>query len=272
MVSSLTCVTRVDRRWSPLALSAEVVASSPRPAWISSTAPRISWTFAVTASLLSERPRIRPRSRSTSAPISPEARFASLALSTPLPIRESMAFASPVSCWIDSWIWWVACAVSCASFFTSLATTAKPRPASPARAASMVALSASRLVWLAMVLMIWLAWLTVESASLKLPSPMWMRETCSISSSTLREEEASWRLESSTTARAEAACASAVSILGLDHVAVHGEAHGSLAQRFDGLGLVGDAMRQLRDVGLEVERAQAKVADPLRGPRYRFLD
>ena len=34
-----------------------------------------------------------------------------------------------------------------ARFFTSLATTAKPLPASPARAASMVALSASRLVW-----------------------------------------------------------------------------------------------------------------------------
>jgi hypothetical protein len=44
-------------------------------------------------------------------------------------------------------------AVCSASAFTSEATTAKPRPASPARAASMVALSASRLVWPAMVLM-----------------------------------------------------------------------------------------------------------------------
>jgi hypothetical protein len=35
---------------------------------------------------------------------------------------------------------------------TSDATTAKPRPASPARAASIVAFSASRLVWPAMVL------------------------------------------------------------------------------------------------------------------------
>ena len=41
---------------------------------------------------------------------------------------------------------WVAFAVSCASSLTSLATTAKPLPASPARAASIVALRASRLV------------------------------------------------------------------------------------------------------------------------------
>ncbi len=41
----------------------------------------------------------------------------------------------------------VAFAVCVASVFTSEATTAKPRPDSPARAASIVALSASRLVW-----------------------------------------------------------------------------------------------------------------------------
>ena len=44
----------------------------------------------------------------------------------------------------------VARAVWEARLFTSWATTAKPRPASPARAASIVALSASRLVWPAM--------------------------------------------------------------------------------------------------------------------------
>ena len=43
----------------------------------------------------------------------------------------------------------VALAVWLASAFTSEATTAKPRPDSPARAASMVAFSASRLVWAA---------------------------------------------------------------------------------------------------------------------------
>ena len=44
----------------------------------------------------------------------------------------------------------VARAVWLARLFTSCATTAKPRPASPARAASIVALSASRLVCPAM--------------------------------------------------------------------------------------------------------------------------
>ncbi len=44
----------------------------------------------------------------------------------------------------------VARAVWAARLFTSWATTAKPRPASPARAASMVAFKASKLVWPAM--------------------------------------------------------------------------------------------------------------------------
>ena len=44
----------------------------------------------------------------------------------------------------------VAAPVRCESDFTSLATTAKPRPFSPARAASIVAFSASRLVWFEM--------------------------------------------------------------------------------------------------------------------------
>ena len=51
-------------------------------------------------------------------------------------------------------IWLVAARVSWASFFTSAATTAKLRPASPARAASMVALSASMLVLRAIVSMV----------------------------------------------------------------------------------------------------------------------
>ena len=46
--------------------------------------------------------------------------------------------------------WPISCAATCdrsASFLTSAATTAKPLPCSPARAASMAAFSASRLVW-----------------------------------------------------------------------------------------------------------------------------
>jgi hypothetical protein len=46
---------------------------------------------------------------------------------------------SPIS-WAATWL-------LSASFLTSAATTAKPLPCSPARAASMAALSASRLVW-----------------------------------------------------------------------------------------------------------------------------
>jgi hypothetical protein len=61
-----------------------------------------------------------------------------------------------VSLWMASIFWpisSVALAVSLASSLTSLATTAKPLPASPARAASMVALRASRLVCCAMEVM-----------------------------------------------------------------------------------------------------------------------
>ena len=68
-------------------------------------------------------------------------------------ISPIAATAAPVSAWIACTrraMSSVAFAVSCASSFTSLATTAKPLPASPARAASMVAFSASRLVCSAM--------------------------------------------------------------------------------------------------------------------------
>ena len=45
------------------------------------------------------------------------------------------------------WIWDTALSAPAESLRTSSATTAKPRPASPARAASMAAFRASRLVW-----------------------------------------------------------------------------------------------------------------------------
>ena len=82
-------------------------------------------------------------------------------------MRSAEVWTSSTVAWIEplaSTVWRVACwiavilavmssvarAVWLARLFTSCATTAKPRPASPARAASMVALRASRLVWPAM--------------------------------------------------------------------------------------------------------------------------
>jgi predicted DNA-binding ribbon-helix-helix protein len=70
-------------------------------------------------------------------------------------IESVASTASRVLDWIDemrSSISCVASAVWRASSFTSFATTAKPRPASPALAASIVAFSASRFVWSAMSL------------------------------------------------------------------------------------------------------------------------
>ncbi len=62
----------------------------------------------------------------------------------------------------------VALALSPESFFTSSATTAKPRPAGPARAASMVAFKARRFVWreiVSMVPAISAIWRTAASSS-----------------------------------------------------------------------------------------------------------
>ena len=64
----------------------------------------------------------------------------------------------PATCWAISS---VAFAVWFASDFTSCATTAKPLPASPARAASIVALSASRLVCAA------IAWIRSTTAPMR---------------------------------------------------------------------------------------------------------
>ncbi len=94
------------------------------------------------------------------------ARCASMAAAIESVTAESWSIASatsasdPTTCRVRDWISAILppiCsvdrAVSVASDFTSEATTAKPRPAAPALAASMVALSASRLVWSAIELM-----------------------------------------------------------------------------------------------------------------------
>ena len=98
-------------------------------------------------------PRVAAPCSSTAAAIDV---VTSLIAVTRLPIL-SMAPAAPcvASCTSRTWpvMSSVALAVWVASDFTSEATTAKPLPASPARAASIVALSASKLVWLAISLM-----------------------------------------------------------------------------------------------------------------------
>ena len=72
-------------------------------------------------------------------------------------IRRVIAPIAVTAAWVEPWteeisrvISSVAFAVCTASDFTSEATTAKPRPAAPARAASIVALSARRFVCSAM--------------------------------------------------------------------------------------------------------------------------
>ena len=74
----------------------------------------------------------------------------------------AMASTAPlVSVWIAAIFWLmssVALAVCLASSLTSLATTANPLPASPARAASIVAFKASRLVCWAMEVMTLMTW------------------------------------------------------------------------------------------------------------------
>ncbi|MEY9470169.1 hypothetical protein ABH992_002568 [Bradyrhizobium yuanmingense] len=94
----------------------------------------------------------------------------------------------------------VAFAVCSASAFTSEATTAKPRPASPARAASMVAFSAKRLVWPAMALMSsttspMRAAALDNSLTRSLVCPAWVT-----ASPAMRAEACTWRLISLTEA------------------------------------------------------------------------
>ena len=83
----------------------------------------------------------------------------------------------------------VARAVWVASDLTSEATTAKPLPASPARAASMVALSASRLVWLAMSLISFTTSPILSAASARLRTCPFVR---SASAAALLAMSADW--------------------------------------------------------------------------------
>ncbi|MCY1533258.1 hypothetical protein D9M68_685800 [compost metagenome] len=64
--------------------------------------------------------------------------------------RREPPLTSAALCSISTFTSAEACAADCASRRTSTATTAKPLPASPARAASTEAFKARRLVWKAM--------------------------------------------------------------------------------------------------------------------------
>ena len=76
----------------------------------------------------------------------------------------------------------VALAVWFARSLTSDATTAKPLPASPARAASIVAFSASRLVWLAMPLIR----VTISPMLTTAPDSRWISSVVSFASPSAR--------------------------------------------------------------------------------------
>ena len=97
----------------------------------------------------------------TAWPIDSNASRVLSTVATPLWVRsalcETASAARAVSVWISPISEAIVSAADLepsASFLTSSATTAKPRPCSPARAASTAALSASRLVWAAMVEMV----------------------------------------------------------------------------------------------------------------------
>ena len=111
------------------------------------------------------------------------------------PIRLIEATEACVESWISEICWaisLVAFEVCSASDLTSEATTAKPRPAAPARAASMVAFSAKRLVWLAISLIRWVTVSTLAAACDNLPIMVCARVAAVTASSVMARCAFTW--------------------------------------------------------------------------------
>ena len=144
-VSSVVAVTssaEAEDCSATAATSPTSVWMRPVPAEMRSTASAMSSTRVVTST--------------TAASMFANASRASATVRAPASVREALLSTTSTTRAVSCWIWAISSAIEpaadwepSASWRTSSATTANPRPCSPARAASMAAFNASRLVWAA---------------------------------------------------------------------------------------------------------------------------